>query len=595
MKKNIFQSTKKNSLTFKILKNFISLWMHLNKQRKKDAIILLLILILSSILQSLPLYLIKPIINLINGNQLGGNSSQTIFMIIIFTFLIIISGFIKIISIWHGSRVCALVGNDISDQIYKSTLAQPYIVHVNRNSSKIISALSNQLAIVVNNFFRFVQFISSLITASFLFISLLIINFKINFLIFSFIGLIYLIIAKFTKDELRKNSNTISLLLPKQIKEVKEGLASIKEIILTNTRNYFRFNNLKIDRSLRYAKANNIFISNSPRYLVETMGMIVLILSYVVINRFFQEIQIIPVIATIGLGTQKMLPEIQNTYSSWAKFYSVNKTFDIILDLMDQPYQNYNEDIGKESNNISFKELNFNNVSFGYNKEGVYKNIIKNMTFKIYSGERIGIVGPSGTGKSTLANLIMGIYKPKNGDILINNINLYDNNNKNYIDQWRSLISFVHQETYLLDKSIAENIAFGINRDQIKMDKVVEAANKARISKYIESTSNGYFTQVGEEGISLSGGQKQRIAIARSIYRNTEFLLLDEATNALDNSTEKKILDYLYNTKNNQTVVVLAHHISSLKGCSRIIELDFDQNYSIKSAEEYFNEKNVNN
>ena len=586
----------KDETSIKVLRQFKQLWFFLSEKRKKQLILLLTIQIFSALADTIPIYLIGPvtkqITNIGNDNSFinGPNflsKIDPIFLLIVFIFLVIFSSLIKLLSIYLCSRMSAVLGNDISNVIYLKTISQSYSVHLNRNSSEIIAALSIQLNMVVGNIFRFFQFVSSTINSLFIISVLILINWKINLIILLIICFLYLIIAFYTKKKLRLNSQLIAEMLKVQIKEVKEGLGSIKDIIINNSFKYFRKNFNEVDRDLRFAKAENLFLSTAPRYFIEAAGISLLILFLLLFKVSNTDYKIIPILATLAFGSQKLLPELQKAYQAWAKFFSVSSTFEIILKLMSQNHNIiYKSELSKSIKD--FKSICFKNVSFHYQKQDKYLEVISDLNFKIKKGERIGIVGKSGSGKSTIANLIMSIFEPNSGEILVNNKNLYSDDNKEILYEWRKLISHVPQDPYLLDKSIAENIAFGIPLDQIDLNKVKIAAKQAYISDFIETLPKKYFTKVGDNGLRVSGGQKQRIAIARAIFKNSKFILFDEATSALDNSTEENILSIIYGLNKEVTVVLLAHRLSTLRECSRIIEINGYSDFQISETQEFF-------
>ena len=229
-------------------------------------------------------------------------------------------------------------------------------------------------------------------------------------------------------------------------------------------------------------------------------------------------------------------------------------------------------------NELVFEKLNFknkivfDNVSFRYSKEGEY--ILKNINLTINKGEKIGIVGTTGGGKSTFLDLLTGLLEPTQGRILIDGKNIFDKKNNNLLYKWRSIISYVPQFIYLSDDTIINNIAFAAEPNTIKKKKVSNSSKKAQIKEFIESLPMAYDTRVGERGVKLSGGQKQRIGIARALYKNSKVIVFDEATSALDSNTESSLIEALNNLQNELTIVMVAHRISTLKSCDRIIRIE---------------------
>jgi len=259
------------------------------------------------------------------------------------------------------------------------------------------------------------------------------------------------------------------------------------------------------------------------------------------------------------LGLYRLLPSVNRIFTEFNFILFYNKSLETIHnELIYEP-----EELGDEK--IEFNQkIELKNIYFEYVEN---KLILKNVNLTIHKGEKIGIVGESGSGKSTLIDIIIGLYRPNKGEVLINEINL----NKNNIKSWRSKIGYIPQNIYLKDGNVAENVAF---LEEIDEEKVKTALKKANILEFLETYHEGIYTNVGDNGIKLSGGQKQRIAIARAIYNDPEILVLDEATSALDSETEKNIMKQLYEVGKNKTMIIIAHRISTLDECDRVVKLE---------------------
>ena len=222
-----------------------------------------------------------------------------------------------------------------------------------------------------------------------------------------------------------------------------------------------------------------------------------------------------------------------------------------------------------KKSNIFKNKIHFKSIGFKYQKESPL--ILENINLEINKGEKIGIIGPTGEGKSTFIDIFMGLLKPTYGEILVDGVNIHSGK---YIEVWMKNLAHVPQNIYLTDNSFSENIAFGIRKEKIDFEKVKKCANMAKISSYIESCSKGYETFVGEGGINLSGGQKQRIGIARSLYKGSELIIFDEATSALDKKTEEEVMDSIKNLSKEKTILIVAHRLSTLKFCDRILKIE---------------------
>jgi ATP-binding cassette subfamily B protein len=279
------------------------------------------------------------------------------------------------------------------------------------------------------------------------------------------------------------------------------------------------------------------------------------------------------------------LPILQQAYYSWATIKGGEEFLRDTMELLDQPILiNDNEPV-KEL--VSFNNnITLDSVSFRYNTDSPL--VINNMSLTIPKGARVGIIGVTGSGKSTVLDIIMSLLKPSSGNLMIDGVNISHENYRS----WQAHIAHVPQSIYLADATILENIAFGIALDEIDFDRVKEAAYKAQIAETIESWDNKYLTKVGERGVRLSGGQRQRIGIARALYKKADVIIFDEATSALDNLTENEVMSAIENLGTNLTIIIVAHRLTTLKSCSKIFELEAGNVINIRSYNEILEKQN---
>ncbi len=578
--------TKKN----KDISNFYLLkgiWKALKEKRKKQLFLCSLLMIFSGIAETLSIASIIPFINfLLSPNDIWENNltylifsnlgftnikDPLISIVCLFTSTIILSGFFRILTLWVISKFIAILATDFSLDSFKKSLIQPYSVHISRNSSEIIALNSleiNQLADVFTYFLRMVlsmTYVFFILTAVFLFDTKLAL---ISFLIFIFIYFILTIASRFY---LRRNSIFISKYRQKQIKFLNEGLGSIKEIILNNNYKFYIKNFFNIDLPLRRKIAENDFISNSPKALVETIAFIYLaFLALYVVLTSSNGVLLLSKITVIAISCQKVLPQLQQIYASWTRISGNAKAIEKVLYSINQSVQNINT---LPKRKFQFKnEIFLNNIYFKYGESS--KNILKEINLKIFKSERIGIIGQTGSGKSTLVDLIIGLLIPTKGSISVDEVNMSSDKT---INLWRSSISYIPQDIYLSDSTIIENIASGIKKEDIDIRKVMKSAKIAQIHDFIHNLQMGYETNIGEMGIKLSGGQRQRIGIARAIYniydKNKNILVLDEATSALDYEVEDLIIKSIYEIKEDLTLIMISHRLSTLKKCDRILKI----------------------
>ena len=315
--------------------------------------------------------------------------------------------------------------------------------------------------------------------------------------------------------------------------------------------------------SYGYAKSNikNATLSQFPRLFLEMIGFsLVAIIIIYLISKYQTDIKgALPILMVFVLGLYRLMPSVNRIFTSYNQVLFRLKSLEIIHnELIYEP-----EDLGDEK--IEFNQkIELKNIYFEYVEN---KLILKNVNLTIHKGEKIGIVGESGSGKSTLIDIIIGLYRANSGKIYIDEVELNESNLKS----WRGKIGYIPQTIYLKDGDVAENVAF---LEEVDEEKVKIALKKANILEFLETYHEGIHTKVGDNGIKLSGGQKQRIAIARAIYNNPEILVLDEATSALDNETEKNIMKQLYEVGKDKTMIIIAHRVSTLDECDRVVKLE---------------------
>ena len=285
----------------------------------------------------------------------------------------------------------------------------------------------------------------------------------------------------------------------------------------------------------------------------------------------------IPVLGALALGSQRLLPVLQQAYSSWSGILSSQVSLQDTLVLLDQPLPDYADQ--SHAKPMPFQhQISLNHVSFRYSPQTPY--VLSNLNLTIGKGSRIGLIGVTGSGKSTLLDIIMGLLQPTEGTFKIDDQTSTVTNHR----AWQAHIAHVPQAIFLADSSIEENIAFGVPKSQIDQVRVRQAANKAQIADVVESWPKQYQTIVGERGIRLSGGQRQRIGIARALYKQADVIIFDEATSALDTETEEAVMKAIEGLSSDLTLLIIAHRLTTLRNCTQIVELD---NGGIKRAGSY--------
>ncbi len=580
----------------------IKLWKYFPKKRKIQFFLLLVLMLLSGFAEMISFTAVIPFLTVLTDPEsllklkrfqpfykyLNLESADQLFnpIAIVFIVITILAASIKLSSVWLSGRYAASLGSEISCKSYINTLLQPYDVQIEKNTSSVISTNTTYLNSVILVFHQTLWFISNLIISILITIGLFIVNYKIAFILLLVFTFAYLVLMLKVKSRLMRNSQYIANANQIQVKIIQESLGSIRDIILNKAYKNFIDIYEKIDINMRFKNADSIFLSIFPRNVLEVLGIIFLVLISIIIYGIgeFQIKETLPLLGAFALGAQRLLPAMQQSYNAWATVNSYSSEIRNVINSLEQNVEN--KLVNNYINSLSIikksikKSIEIKSLSFRYSYDKPY--ILKDINFVIKRGERIGIKGITGSGKSTLIDIIMGLLKPTNGQVLVDGDDIHS---RRYIDKWHKNITHVPQDIYLTDSSFAKNIAFGIPDKEINMDKVKEVAKKAYISSFIESSNQNYKNSVGEKGIKLSGGQRQRIGIARALYKETDLIILDEATSALDKETEKKIMDSIKSLNPNITILVIAHRLTTLDFCDKIIELRNGQLYENKNID----------
>ena len=487
----------------------------------------------------------------------------------LFIFAALFSGVVRLILLHFNSRLSFASGADISAQIYSRTLYQPYDVHIASNSSDLINSISFKTdGIIFNVIWPTCNLLTNVVILIFILSTLIYVDPFLAFFSFLGFGSLYFFIIKLTRAKIIENGNSIARESAKVIKLLQEGLGGIRDILIDGSQVTYINIYKNSDRTLRQSQGFNFFIGQSPRFIMEALGMaLIASLAYKVSNQSENFSQIIPILGVFALGAQRLLPILQQSFNAWSNMQSNKKSLEDVLNFLNRPI-NKNL-INNKSNKINFRnKIELKNVSFSYKSSDLV--VLNKINLNIHKGSCVGFVGKTGSGKSTLLDILMGLLSPSGGYIKIDNKRIDKFNNH----LWRKCIAHVPQSIYLSDTTIEENIAFGIQKDLINFNLVRESAMKAQIGQEIESWKDGYQTLVGERGVKLSGGQKQRIGIARALYKNAEIIIFDEATSALDVTTEKSVMNSLKKLNDDLTIIMVAHRTSTLKDCDFIYEID---------------------
>ena len=561
------------------------LWGHINLRRRKQFGALLILMVISSFFEMMSIGAALPFLGVITSPDKVfetpslqwlykafdvTSSSELIAPItIIFCFVALISGATRLLFLWSSTRLSFAAGADLGIEIYRRTLYQPYQVHVSRNSSEVVDGISNKANSVI---FSIIIPSLTIINAVIMLIAILVVMLAVDpfiaFVAFCSFSLIYVFINRIARNRLNLNSHKIARETTLVIKSLQEGLGGIRDVLIDGSQDIYCQIYRQADQSLRRAQGGNLFISLSPRYGIETLGMILIaIFAFYLTQQDSGVSKAIPILGALALGAQRLLPTLQQAYGSWSIIQGGQASLKDVLNLLDQPTPNFGNLLAADKVQFTH-ELKLKNIVFSYDPNTPV--ILNGINLTIAKGDRIGFIGSTGTGKSTILDIIMGLLQPTKGSLEVDNKTITPEN----LRSWQLHIAHVPQFIFLADGSIEENISLGVPKDRIDFNRIRYAAIQAQLAESIESWPDKYQTLVGERGVRLSGGQRQRIGIARALYKQADLIIFDEATSSLDNETEGAVMKSIENLSKDLTIIIVAHRLTTLKNCNKIIELD---------------------
>jgi ABC-type multidrug transport system fused ATPase/permease subunit len=440
-----------------------------------------------------------------------------------------------------------------------------------RNSSGVITGITTQTSQVVLVLNATLQLVTAAVVAVGLLGAMLAIDWPVACTALAVFGMAYGVLSVTARRQLVANSRVVADASQLQLKFLQEGLGAIRDVLLDGNQATYLAIYRQADLPMPQRQAQSTFLAAFPRYALEALGLALIALLALLLSwQRSGSSAVIPLLGTFALGSQRLLPALQQMYASWALIKARQSAVVDVLALLQQPVQHPALLLAPPPLPLS-QAVQLERLRFRYGPDAPW--VLGGIDLEIRQGERIGLIGSTGSGKSTLVDLLMGLLEPTAGRILIDGLDLHDPQQPERLAAWRATIAHVPQSIFLTDSSIAENIAFGIPKEQIDLDRVRQAAEQAQIAGFIESCPEGYDTFVGERGIFLSGGQRQRIGIARALYKRAQVLVLDEATAALDNTTEHAVMQAVEGLSRELTVVMIAHRLSTLARCDRVIEL----------------------
>lgn len=571
--KNIFYQIK---VLYRILsrKQRIGLW------------ILQIVLILTSIMEFVGIGSIVPYIGIVSNPEIVKSNSlliylrdltgfiqikEFIFFLGICTILLVVFGnLFSMLSVYLTLMFGHRFGQEWTARLFSYYMRKDYLYHTRNNTAQLTSNVVIEVGRVLHGMLLPILSANAKISLLIiLLISSFLYNPVVSALIILLLSLFYCFLYFIVRHKLVEYGSIVSSLIAKRFRFINEGLGGIKENIILGTVDFYIQKFKNTCREFANAQIMKEFINKAPKYIIEIIifGGVISVILYSVYYRSTKFFDILPQLTFFVIIGYKVIPSTQTIFQSVAQARNSQKPMEIVSnDLLMA-----GEKKEKSDDTISIvpeEKIELKNIYFKY--DGPNHNIFSDLNLKIVPGSTIGFAGPTGSGKTTLVDLFLGLISPQEGALLVDGVKITKEN----LRTWQNSLGYVPQNIFLQDGSIKENIAYGISDSEIDMDRVWKAIIQAQLNRFISTLPDGVDTKVGERGVQLSGGQRQRIGIARALYRNASVLILDEATSALDGETETGLLNVLYSLKKSMTLLLIAHRLSTLKDCDQIYVLD---------------------
>ena len=503
-------------------------------------------------------------------DAVGATSPSEIILVAagIFAGATLFAGAVRLVLAWYSQAFVFKLGHEIGIEIQRRILGRPYTFHIANNTSETIAALEKIQLFVWNVLMPAMLATTSLALSAFIIAVLVYVDPVIAASAAAFFGATYLVVSSFTKDRLASNSTLINEAYAKRVQAVQESLGGIRDILIDRSQALHVEHFRRIDARLRRAQAVNSFIGTAPRYAIEALGMILIAALATMLTRQQGGLAgSLPTLGLLAIGAQRLLPLLQQVYYGWAQLRGNTAVAIDVAALYELPPPSAAET--EPASALPFERtIALDDVTFAY--PGRTEPALRTVSLTIGKGQRVGVIGKTGSGKSTLIDLLMGLLKPDQGEISIDGHALTDESRP----RWQMQIAHVPQSVFLSDTSLANNIALKLDSASVDLDRVREAGRRAQLDEFVSTLPDGYDTQTGERGVRLSGGQRQRLGLARALYKRADVLILDEATSALDDETESAVMQALDDLQEQLTIVMIAHRLSTLARCDTIIRME---------------------
>lgn len=562
----------------------------LNKTQKKWGLFVLFCIMIGAIIETLGVSIIVPLVQaMISPNQIRSavpfasvrgyleTKSDTDLIIILGIFVIVIYVvknlyliFLSYIRSWYSCKV----QKEVATKMMNSYMKRGYSFFLNTNISKLLRGVGGDVSGLYNVIFQLFKIITEGLTSVCICVFIMVTDFYMALTVAGIGLLCVMVIVGLFKNKMTKYGKIYRKYIGVTNQNSIQAFEGIKEILVMRREEHFKREYANSYQVMQKANVIHSVASESPAYIIEGVcvaGLIAVVCAKVIISADIEIL--IPQLAAFAIAAFRILPSLGRISSGVnALIYSIpsmNAAYQNAFeaDQYEKQINQYKDQLSGKEEKLEFhNEVKIQNVTWRYNADGPV--ILSNVSFSIEKGKSVAFVGPSGAGKTTLADIILGLLHPETGDVLVDEKSIFKSPN-----EWAELVGFVPQSVYLIDDSIRKNVAFGIDEEEINDEKIWRALEQAQLAEFVRSLPDGLNNVVGDKGVRLSGGQRQRIAIARALYKDPEILVLDEATSALDNDTESAVMEAIDLLQGQKTLIIIAHRLSTIQNCDIVYEV----------------------
>lgn len=576
-----------------MIKLYKKIWFLLNIKERKKAILLFFLMLFMAFLEILGVSSVLPFLSVLGtpekvySNQYLNavysffefeNTRSFMVFLGVFAFLmLLLSATIRSVTHYAQFRFSNMRRHSIGQKLLRKYLHQPYSFFLSRNSSEVSKVILSETDLAIQQaILPSLKLLTNIILSASIILFLIFIDPILALILACVFGGFYVLMYATVRKYLSEIGKKRTKANARRFKITSETIGGIKDLKVLGREKAYMDSFFKPSYDFSHYYSINQTLSQIPQFLVEVIafGALLAMAIYALSSDGADIGDLLPVLGLYALGALKLKPAVQNIYSSMATMKFGVSAIDIIIN-----------DLGGHEENMEMKndfkrlilqnEIKIKNMSFTYPNTAT--PALHNINIDIKSNTTVGIIGATGAGKSTLVDMILGLLQPTSGEISVDTQLL----NKGNIRQWQNTIGYVPQSIFLADDTIASNIAFGIEKDDIDMTQVEQVAKMAQVHEFVTKLEDEYRTGIGERGVRLSGGQRQRLGIARALYHNPEVLILDEATSALDNQTEAEVMKAIDNMSGSKTIIMIAHRLSTVERCDKIVKLEHGKVVSV--------------